>query len=95
VGEALLQGAQASREVLERDTQELVAVLRGARLAALPLFARDAQRSVITRIGRGGPAAPDGFNPDLEVRCCVVPLSLLSPSFPLAAGSGDAARGAV
>ena len=68
VGDALLQGTQASREVLERDTQELVHVLRGARLAGLPLFARDAQRSVITRIGRGGAAAPDGFNPDLEVR---------------------------
>ncbi len=72
VGEALLQGAQASREVLERDTQELLHVLRGARVAGLPLFARDAQRSVITRIGRGGPAAPDGFNPDLEVGVVLV-----------------------
>jgi hypothetical protein len=38
-----------------------------ARAVGMPSVARDAQRSVVLRIGRGGPALPDGFNPDLEL----------------------------
>ncbi len=73
VGEALMQGSFAPRETLERDTQLLVHVLRGSRLVGLPQFGRIVQRSVVSRIGRGGAATPDGFNPDLELLARVTP----------------------
>jgi hypothetical protein len=66
------------QQTLERDAQLLAELMAAARAAGMPAVARAVQRSVVLRIGLGGPAQPDGFNPDLEL---LARAALLAPLF--------------
>lgn len=73
VGATLLSAVSASRVVLDQATQELVWALEACKALQLHDLARVIQRSVVSRIGRGGPPQPDGFVPDLELLARVSP----------------------
>lgn len=54
-------------QTLEQDARLLAELMEAGRAAGLAAVARAVQRSVVLRIGLGGPAHADGYNPDLEL----------------------------